>query len=72
MLVFDTGKTLMLGGAGGGGSEVAMDVDGSWMKLISFFWCNASCGQQSQRCAKSSSAGRAIRDEYPQGQITSW
>jgi hypothetical protein len=38
MLVFDTGKTLMLGGAGGGGSEVAMDVDGSWMKLISFFW----------------------------------
>jgi hypothetical protein len=57
MLVFDTGKTLMLGGAGGGGSEVAMDVDGSWMKLISFFWRNASCGQQSQRCAKSSSAG---------------
>jgi hypothetical protein len=33
-----------------------MDVDGSWMKVISFFWCNASCGQQSQRCAKSSSA----------------
>jgi hypothetical protein len=32
MLVFDTGKTLMLGGAGGGGSEVAMDVDGSWME----------------------------------------
>jgi hypothetical protein len=63
--VFDTPKAFMLGSGVGGG--LGMEVDGSWMKLVSFFWGTTSCGQYSQRSAKSYSAMAEICDQCPQG-----